>query len=241
VKASASAIAAGGPTGTRVRALRSEAPLLLRETCDALYIVGGAGGPLGGDEIDLAIDVEGGASLRVRSAAATLAQPGPSGARSVTRTRLRVGEDATLVWEPEPLVSVRRSHHVVDTMVELAAGACLHLIEEVVLGRWNEPSGRVTSYLRVARGGAPLVVHDLDLGGDAVGWASPAVVGDARAVHTEVRVGAPADPPRTLLDGSTRAAAFPVASDTTLVVALAPTLALARAAACTVALHPPNW
>jgi urease accessory protein len=214
-----------------VTALRSEAPLVLRETRDALYVVGGAGGPLGGDEIELAVDVESGASLRVCSAAATLAQPGPRGERSLMRTRLRVGEDACLTWRPEPQVSVRGSHHVVETVVDLEAGARLELLEELVLGRWDEPSGRVTSRLRVTRCGAPVVVHDLDVGGDAVGWASSAVLGGARAVRTEVRCGVPAGPTRTHLDGSTRAASFAVAPDVTLVVALAPSLARARTAA----------
>jgi urease accessory protein len=231
------------PSGTRVTALRSEAPLVLRETHDALYVVGGAGGPLGGDEVELCLDVEPGASLRVCSAAATLAQPGPHGGCSMMRTCRRVGEGATLTWQPEPLVSVRGSHHVIETAVDLAPGAFLELVEELVLGRWGEESGRVTSRLRVARCGHPVLVHDLDTGGDAIGWSSAAVVGDARAVHTAVRCGAPAGPLRTHLDGSTRAASFPVATDATLVVALARTLTQARTAAEAVrAPRPaPNW
>jgi urease accessory protein len=208
----------------------------MRETADALFLVGGAAGPLGGDELDLRVDVEAGAELRVRSAAATLAQPGPHGDASHTRTTLSVGIGGFLEWEPEPLVSVRGSHHVIDTVVHLAEEARLDLVEELVLGRWQEPSGRVTSRLRVDRDGAPLVAHDLDLGGDAVGWSSAAVLApDVRAVRTELHVGPPADAPRVHLDGPVRAASFPLADDVTLVVALAPTVPAVRAACARVA------
>jgi urease accessory protein len=211
---------------------------VLRQTPDALCVVGGAAGPLGGDELELDVNVGCHADLRVHSAAAMLAQPGPRGQSSGTRIRLCVGEGGSLTWIPEPLVSVRGSTHVVDARVELAPDARLCLVEELVLGRWGEPSGRVTSLLRVARGGAPLLAHDLDLGGDAVGWSSAAAAGDARAVRTELHVGAEAGVARTYRDGSARAAAFPVAADVTLVVALGLTLTAARLAAGAVGLRP---
>jgi urease accessory protein len=160
VRASASATAIVTAAGTRLRDLRSEAPLLLRETPGALYLVGGAAGPLGGDDLELRVDVHSGATLHVRSAAATLAQPGPNGDGSISRIRLCVHDGGCLTWEPEPLVSVRGSHHTIETDVQLAPDARLRLVEEVVLGRWNEASGRVTARLRITRAGAPLVAHD---------------------------------------------------------------------------------
>jgi urease accessory protein len=231
VRASASATAIVTAAGTRLRDLRSEAPLLLRETPGALYLVGGAAGPLGGDDLELRIDVHSGATLHVRSAAATLAQPGPNGDGSISRIQLCVHDRGCLTWEPEPLVSVRGSHHTIETDVQLARDARLRLVEEVVLGRWNEASGRVTTRLRITRGGAPLVAHDLDLGGGAVGWSSAAVLGEARCIRTEVVVGPPAGAARVEQAGLARAASFPLAADTTLVVALGPTLAAARLAA----------
>jgi urease accessory protein len=237
VKARAHARAIHTDAGTRIVELRGESPLVLRETPDALYLVAGAAGPLGGDQLDLAFEVGCGARLRVRSAAATLAQPGPHGHESHTRTRLTVHDHGSLVWEPEPLVSVRGSRHVIETIVHLGEAARLVLVEELVLGRFDEPSGRVTSRLRVGRAGVPLVAHDLELGGDAIGWSSHAVLGDARAVRTELHVGPASRIARTHLDGSTRAAALPLSGDATLVLALAPTLTAARAAAAAVILN----
>jgi urease accessory protein len=246
VRARAWATAVATPTGTRCFELRSEAPLLLRETPDALYLVGGAAGPLGGDELDLAVDVRCGATLRVCSAAATLAQPGPRGDASTTRTRLSVGDGGALTWEPEPLVSVRGSHHHIDTEVRMCGQSRLTLVEELVLGRWDEPSGRVTTRLRVERDGAPLLAHDLDVGGDAVGWASAAVLGPGiRAVRTMLCVGPLSGEPQVHHDGGVRAASFPLAPDATLLVALAPTIPAARAATAALAAlagpGPANW
>jgi urease accessory protein len=237
VKARAFARAVATAEGTRLCDLRSEAPLLLRDTGDALYLVSGAAAPLGGDELALDVEVGCGATLRVHSAGATLAQPSPRGDSSSMRTRLSVGDGGSLAWSPEPLVSVVGSSHLVDTGVRLGAGSRLGLVEEVVLGRWGEATGRVTTILRVTRGGRPLLAHDLDLGAGADGWASAAVVGDARAVRTELHVGPPSGPPAVHLDGPARAASFPLAPDATLVVALGPTLLTARAAAAALALR----
>jgi urease accessory protein len=142
---------------------------------------------------------------------------------------MSVGDGGCLVWEPEPLVSVRGSHHFVDTTVTLGDWARLTLVEEVVLGRFDEPSGRVTTSLRVNRGGLPLIAHDLDVGGDAPEWAGAAVIGSARAARTElhVRPDAPNES-RVHIDGSTRAALFPIADGAALVVVLSATVTNAR-------------
>jgi len=234
VKAYAAVRAEGTARGSALTQLRSEPPLVLRPTHDGLYIVGGAGGPLGGDELTLDIDVRAGADLVVRSAAATLAQPSPTGTPSMLRATLRVGAGARLVWCPEPLVSVRGSHHVIDTQVELDADAELVLVEEVVLGRSGEDSGRVSTRLRMRRDGVPLVAHDLDVGGGAPEWDSPAVLGGARAMRTELRV-APGlcAPTAVVMDRegapAARAVVVPVAGGGAwLAVALGATLAAAR-------------
>lgn len=218
---------------TRITDLRCEPPLVLRETPDALYLVGAAGGPLGGDELSMRVDVDAFAHLRVRSAAATLAQPGPTSAPSRSTTTLTVGACGCLAWEPEPLVSVRGSHHCVDTTVSLEEGARLALVEELVLGRFDEPPGRVTTSLRVNRIGSPILAHDLDVGTGAPEWAGPAVIGPARAVRTELHVGPDVSAESSVIvDGTTRAARFPLAPGVALVAALADTLTDARRGAC---------
>jgi len=219
---------------TRLVEIRSEAPLVLRSTPDALYLVGGAAGPLGGDELALDVVVGCGACLAVRSAAATLAQPGPGSAPSRATLRFEVGDAATLDWHPEPLVSVQGSDHLVDTTVSLSRSARLNLVDELVLGCADEASGRIRVRCRVAREGAILLAHDLDLGPGSPGWDGAAVMGGARALFTMLRVGpdAPATASVTVNaeDGS-RAAWMPLAPEASLLLAIGPNLLATRRAA----------
>ena len=51
IAASASIVAVAGPDGvTRLPVLASQVPLALRRTPDAVYVIGGAAGPIGGDD-----------------------------------------------------------------------------------------------------------------------------------------------------------------------------------------------
>ena len=75
----AAEIVAAGPAGTRLPVLASQAPLVLRRTPEAVYLVGGAAGPIGGDQLSLRITVGAGALLRLRTAAASIALPGLDG------------------------------------------------------------------------------------------------------------------------------------------------------------------
>jgi urease accessory protein len=205
--------------------------LVLRSTPAGLFLVGGAAGPLGGDELRLDVVVAPYAVLAVRSAAATLAQPGPVRAWSSTVQHLVVEDGGSLDWRPEPLVSVRGSDHLVETNVTLRSSAQLWLTEELVLGRSGEGPGRLRVRCRVDRDGAPLLAHDLDLGGGAAAWRSAAVVGDARALVSTLVVG-PAAPKTSaaITDAETgaRAAWLPLADDAALLLALGPTLGAAR-------------
>src|SRR5277367_6773360 len=95
--ASASVVAVAGPGGvTRLPVLASQVPLVLRRTPDAVYLVGGAAGPIGGDELGLRISVGAGAFLRVRTAAASIALPGPDGRESALRVTVDVGAGGQL-------------------------------------------------------------------------------------------------------------------------------------------------
>ncbi len=234
MRARASITAAAFDGRSRITGLRSDPPLVVRETADAVYLVGAAAGPLGGDKLRVEVSVGDGARLTVRSAAATLAQPGPEGGRSRLTASFSVGAGGSLRWRPEPLVSVRGSDHTIDTTVVLGESASLIMQDELVLGRDHEESGRVRSRLRIERGGTPLLAHDLDVGGDAPGWSSAAVLGSARAVVSIVLVGADAPTEaRTLVDRDTgvRAAWLPLAPGAAVLLALAPGLRAARAAA----------
>ena len=92
---------------SRITTLRSQPPLVLRPTADAVYLAAGAAGPLGGDELELDVVVGAGARATLRTVAATVALPGPAASRrtgSRWTLRLSVAPDAHLVVLPEPTV-----------------------------------------------------------------------------------------------------------------------------------------
>ena len=79
---------------------RSQAPLILRWTPDAVYLVGGAAGPLAGDVLELRIEPRAGAALRLRTAAAAVALPGRDGQESVLSVTISVAAGGRLEYLP---------------------------------------------------------------------------------------------------------------------------------------------
>lgn len=194
---------------TRVAVLRSQAPLVLRPTkpfaehpmpswqlgmppCQ-VSLAAGAGGPVGGDQLSLEIEVCAGSALVLRSVAATVALPGPHAEPSRLQVTIRVGAGATLVWLPGPLIAAARCDHEVVTRIDLGAGARLLTREELVLGRHGEEPGRVRQRLRVCLEGRPLHDQRLHVGPHAPGWDGPAVTGGRRAIGTLLVVDASPD------------------------------------------------
>ena len=175
MRATARLVASGGA----LPVVESGPPLTLRATPTGVYLVGGAYAPLGGDDLSLTIEVSEGASLVVRSAAASVALPGPDGAPSRLRVSARVASGGSLVWHPEPGVAAARCDHRSDAVVVLEEGASLLWREEIVLGRHGETGGRWCSSLSVDLGGRPLLRHRVELGAGTA-WDSPAVGGGAR-------------------------------------------------------------
>jgi urease accessory protein len=213
-----------GPEG--IRRLRSESPVVLREGADALWLVGGAAGPLGGDDLGLRLDVEAGARLTVRSAAAQVVLPSLDGSTGHWQVEAEVGPGGRLDWAPEPVVLTARARFHAHSVVRLAAGARLRWTEVVVLGRHGESPGRGRFVLRVEWGGHPVVHHELSL--------HPTSIGRAKVVATTV-VADPAwvdAPPEVgVLDGS--AALLPAAGPAAVVMALGATVAEALARCAT--------
>ena len=180
---------ADGHGGTRLAVLRSEPPLVLRPTGPAeVHLVGGAAGPLGGDRLRIGLDVGPGASLTVRTVAASLALPGREGAESRLEVRATVATGGRLVWLPEPLIAAHRCRHITDVDVELAAGANLLWRDELVCGRHGEQPGDVKLATVLRLDGRELFRHELAVGPNAPGWSGPAVLGDARAVGSRLMV-----------------------------------------------------
>jgi urease accessory protein len=132
-----------------LRQMQCEVPLVVRVGASSggvleLLVVNGAAGPLGGDEFDLSLTVGEGAAVRVRSVAATMAQPGPHGDASIARTRLVVGDGARLDWQLEPTVCVRGSVHTAHTHLVVHGSGTARVTDAVWLGRHGEAPGRLT-------------------------------------------------------------------------------------------------
>ncbi|MEV5821206.1 urease accessory protein UreD [Micromonospora harpali] len=186
---------ADGRGGTRLTELRGESPLLLRSTAAeggvaTVYVVGGAAGPLGGDDLLLEVEVGPGAALRVGSVAASVALPGrPGAAASRMRVHAVVHDGGTLHWVPEQLVAAAGCDHVAESRVELAAGARLTWRDELICGRYGESPGDAVVRTSVDHGGRPLLRQSTAVGPSAPGWAGPAVLGGAPATGSLLLVG----------------------------------------------------
>jgi urease accessory protein len=206
VKAEAHLVAeSDGRGGTRAAVLRGESPLLLRRTGPrggdlTVHLVGGAAGPLRGDDLRLTIEAGPGVRLDVRSVAAQLALPGRPGPASRLTIRATVAAGATLRWWPEPLIAAAGCDHDTVTEVDVAEGGTLVWRDDLVCGRHNENSGDVRTSTTIRYAGATLHRHDLAAGPSAPGWEGPAVLGGGRAVGTLLIAG-PDLPPPGLLDG----------------------------------------
>lgn len=160
---------------TRLIDVHCEAPQLVRATEPTghdqrqlqLHLVGGAAGPLGGDQWGLHLDLAPNSTVCLRSVAASLAQPDPRGRPSVAHVRATLSRGAHLDAWPEPLVSVRGSHHTLDVVIDVAAEASLRWVDEVVLGRHDETPGTVILRQRVVHDERVVAVSHLTLGGEA--------------------------------------------------------------------------
>ncbi|MDX6254826.1 MAG: urease accessory protein [Frankiales bacterium] len=177
----------GGPYTAAV--LRSDLPIVLRPADDAIHLAQGAAGPLGGDDLELSIEVPAGLSLRLRAVASTLVLPSAAGGTARIVVRAVVGAGASLELLLEPVVVADGASVELITEIDLAAAASLLWREEVVLGRYGESGGEATTRIDVTRGGLPLLRTGSQLrGGDSVTH-GPAVLGTGRAAGSLLSVG----------------------------------------------------
>jgi urease accessory protein len=184
VRARADLRAVAGGRATVLAVLRGEAPIGLFPGADPapgwaqVWMVGSAGGPLGGDDVELRIEVEDGAALAVGSVAASVALSGTS--PSFTRVHVVIGSEASLVWAPEPLIVTGRADHRVDVHLTAAPDSRLWWRDELVLGRAGERPARCVLSYHADLGGRPWVRQQLAIGAPA--WDAAAVVGGAKVV-----------------------------------------------------------
>lgn len=155
----------GGRPGagrTVVRSIRSGHHFAGRETGPGVvHLVGTAAGPLGGDDVTVAVRLSPGARLAVRSAGATIVQPGGQVCDSRLRLLLRIEDEGQLDFGCEPTVICHRAEHQAEAVVELAGSGQVRLREQVLLGRSNEPGGRWVGRTRLTRDGIPELRHTL--------------------------------------------------------------------------------
>jgi urease accessory protein len=99
-----------------------------------LTIVNSSGGVIGGDELDMRIDLDPGAMLTLRTQAATkLYRSRGKPARSLCRFCL--GDDARLDYFPDEIIPFTGSDYEQRTTIELGPGAMALVGEVVTVGR----------------------------------------------------------------------------------------------------------
>jgi len=147
---------------------------------------------LGGDEVDLEVEVGAGATLDLFDVAATVAYHG-RGRPAAWRSQLAVAEGATLAYAGEPLVVSDGAEVARSTRLDVAADAWAELRETIVLGRSGEVGGPLRSHTHVRVGGRDAWLEDQLLDVER-GRLLPGVLGDFRVLDTVVTLGqAPAE------------------------------------------------
>ena len=197
-----------------------QAPISIRRCGERVLLAASAAAPVGGDELELIVDVGPAARADVGSVAANMVWPAPVECWSSSTTHCSVGANGHLRLWLEPTVSVAGSRHRAMTTVRLGDGATCVVVEEVTLGRHREPSGRLDLRLRVERRAGVLVDHGERFGPDVPGALSSVSVGAAHHALSAVVVGVPAGESRTCVERGRAAAWLPMGIDAAVVLAI---------------------
>lgn len=142
-----------GDSRTRMRPLHQEMPQrVVRAFAGAdgmavTHLHNLSGGVLGGDQLQLEVNVGPQAQAQLTTTGATRVyrhRPGPDASQ---QTILRVGRDGLLEYLPDPLIPFAGARYQQQVAIELAEGAGLFYWEMVTPGR--EASGEIFAYERV--------------------------------------------------------------------------------------------
>ena len=176
-----------GRSRTVVRSIRAGQHFAARETGPGVvHLVGTAAGPLGGDDVTIVVRLGPGARLAIRSSGATIVQPGGQVVDSSLRLLVSIADGAELDFGCEPTVICHRAEHAAEAVLDLAGSGQIRLIEQVLLGRSNEPGGTWLGRTRLTRDGMPELRHTLS---------SELIAGDGtRVIATLLRSGIQALP-----------------------------------------------
>ncbi|HVW39944.1 MAG TPA: urease accessory protein UreD [Amycolatopsis sp.] len=159
-----------------------------------MHLVQAAGGPVGGDQLGLDVSVAAGRALRVCSAAATIAHPGPHGDAINWAVSAAVDAGAELRWNPLPTVVVAGARYHCSFRADVAPDGLLVVREEIVLGRHGEPGGEYRGTLAVTVGDRPLIAHTTMLDGADHDLSGPAGSGGHRVLGSMLVATAAAPP-----------------------------------------------
>jgi urease accessory protein len=167
-------VARAAPGGaTMLAVLRASGQLAVRRTGPAtVHLVATAFGPLGGDDAEISLVVEEGATLRLRSVAAAVALPA-RGEPIASAQRITATVGGTLDVALEPTVVAAGASHLAVLTAELGPCGALTATEQVLLGRSGEEPGRWTGTVRVTRNGRPLLHTEVGLGPGQPAWLPP--------------------------------------------------------------------
>jgi urease accessory protein len=136
---------------------------------ERICVVGAMSAPHNGDRLRIEAAAGPGAAMQITSAAATIALPAATPGHATYDITLTVRDAAELHWLPQPLISTAGSDLRQTTRVDLACSARLILREEQILGRAQEPPGRLVNRVTIRRGGQTLLDQQTAYGPDALG------------------------------------------------------------------------
>jgi urease accessory protein len=145
--------------------IRASGGLAVRQTgADVLHLISSAATPLGGDHIDIYVDVGSGADLTLHSVAATIALPGLRETRSKMFWHITVADGARLIVDPQPTIVAANADHATDCTVDVAGSGEIRFCERVQVGRTGEDEGRWSGRMHVDVAGTVALRHQLRLG-----------------------------------------------------------------------------
>ncbi len=145
---------------------------------------------LGGDEVELVVEVGPASTLQLFDVAGTVAYHG-RGRSAAWRTTVTVADGACLAYAGQPRVVSAGADLARTLRVDRAASARLRLRDTLVLGRSGQRGGRVRSETRLRVGGAEVWREDSDFDADGI-RDRPGLLGGRRVVDSVLTVGAPA-------------------------------------------------
>ena len=168
----------------------SSPPLVLRRTgTERVHLVQVGGGPLGGDRLALDVDLGPGRCLELRTAAATVVQPGRGGGHATFDVEVALAPGSHLTWRPEPTVVCDGADWRPRLVADVADGAGLQVREQLVLGRSGQDGGRAASGLRVHAHGRALLASTTVVDGADPALSGPGGTAGARSVGTLLLAG----------------------------------------------------